>query len=111
MSEQDSVLVVLCTAPDEGVAEQLAGALIERRLAACVNLLAPARSLYRWEGKLEHATEIPMLIKTTHRAYPALENAIRELHPYQLPELLVLPVTQGLPAYLDWVRAETGSAA
>ena len=92
------------------MAEQLAGMLIERRLAACVNLLAPARSLYRWEGKLERATEIPMLIKTTHAAYPALESAIRERHPYQLPELLALSVAQGLPAYLDWVCAETGSA-
>lgn len=97
----------MCTAPDEGEANRLAAALIERRLAACVNLLAPARSIYRWRGAIETATEIPMLIKTTAAAYPALEAALRELHPYELPEILALPA-RGLPEYLAWVAAETG---
>ncbi len=99
----------MCTAPDEGEANRLAAALIERRLAACVNLLAPARSIYRWRGAIETATEIPMLIKTTAAAYPALEAALRELHPYELPEILALPAG-GLPEYLAWVAAETGGA-
>ncbi|MDN3576985.1 divalent-cation tolerance protein CutA [Chitinimonas viridis] len=106
MADKYSVLVVLCNAPDEGCAKQLAEALIARQLAACVNLLAPATSLYRWEGRLETATEIPMLIKTTAEAYPALEATLQELHPYDTPEIIALPVVAGLPAYLGWVAAE-----
>lgn len=84
----------------------LAQTLLERRLAACVNLLSPARSLYRWQGQIETATEIPMLIKTTRAGYPALEAALRELHPYEVPEIIALPLAAGLPAYLDWVAAQ-----
>ena len=100
-------LAVLTNCPDAETAEQLANALVTRRLAACVNLLPPCRSVYQWEGKVEQAVEVPLLIKTTEACYPALEAAIRELHPYQTPEIIALPVAHGLPAYLQWVADET----
>ncbi|GAB3244145.1 divalent-cation tolerance protein CutA [Chitinimonas naiadis] len=111
MTEKYSVLVVLCNAPDEGTAKMLAAALIERGLAACVNLLAPASSIYRWQGAVETTTEIPMLIKTTQHAYAALEAAICELHPYDIPEIIALPVTAGLDRYLGWVVDATQGAS
>lgn len=100
-------LAVLTNCPDAETAEQIANALVTRRLAACVNLLPPCRSVYQWEGKVEQAVEVPLLIKTTEACYPALEAAIRELHPYQTPEIIALPVAHGLPAYLQWVADET----
>jgi len=100
-------LAVLTNCPDAETAEQIANALVTRRLAACVNLLPPCRSVYQWEGKVEQAVEVPLLIKTTETCYPALEAAIRELHPYQIPEIIALPVAHGLPAYLQWVADET----
>lgn len=101
------VLLALTNLPDEQSADALARQLIERRAAACVNRLAPCTSTYRWEGKVETATEVPLLIKTTRAAWPRLEQLIREAHPYELPEIVAVPVEQGLPAYLDWVRTET----
>ncbi len=80
--------------------------LVRRRLAACVNVLAPATSFYRWEGREEEARETPLIIKTTSERYAELERAIRESHPYALPEIIALPVTQGLEDYLGWVVAE-----
>ncbi len=101
------VLLVLTNLPDEQSADTLARQLIEQRAAACVNRLAPCTSTYRWEGKIETATEVPLLIKTTRTAWPRLEQLIRASHPYELPEIVALPVEQGLPAYLDWVALET----
>lgn len=103
-----SVLLVVTNLPDRPAAERLAQVLVERRLAACVNVLAPCRSIYRWEGKLQMDEEHPVLIKTTRERYAALEAAVLESHPYGVPELIAMPVERGLPAYLDWVRAETG---
>ena len=103
----DPVLLVLTNLPDAESAQALARQLIDGRHAACVNLLAPATSVYRWEGAVETATEVPALIKCTEGGYAALEAAIRKHHPYELPEIIAVPVTQGLPAYLDWVRTET----
>lgn len=103
-----SVLLVVTNLPDRAAAESLARTLVERRLAACVNVLAPCRSTYRWEGKLQTDEEHPVLIKTTRERYAALEAALREGHPYDVPEIIAMPVERGLPAYLDWVRAETG---
>lgn len=103
-------LVVLTNCPDAAHAATLAALLVERRLAACVNVLPPCRSVYRWQGKTEDATEVPLLIKTTQACYPALETAIRENHPYELPEIVAVPVMRGLPAYLDWIAAETALA-
>jgi periplasmic divalent cation tolerance protein len=100
-------LLVLTNLPDRAAAERLADALIERRLAACVNLLAPCRSVYRWKGALQRDEEHPMLIKTTSERYPALEAAIRAGHPYELPEIIAVPIERGLQAYLDWVAAES----
>ena len=102
------VLLVLTNLPDRESAESLAQTLVERRLAACVNVLAPCRSVYRWKGTVEAAGEVPVLIKTTEACYAALAAAIRERHPYELPEIIALPVSAGLPDYLAWVAAETG---
>ena len=104
---QCQILVVLTNLPDEASAQALATTLVTERLAACVNLLAPCRSIYRWQGGIESAQEVPMLIKTTAERYPALEAAIRGHHPYELPEIIAVPIDHGLPEYLAWVTAET----
>lgn len=100
-------LVVLCNVPDAGCAERIARALVERRLAACVNILHPCLSVYRWQGEVETQHEIPLLIKTTAACFAALSAALSELHPYEVPEIIALPVSAGLPAYLEWVSQET----
>lgn len=100
-------LLVLTNLPDEAQARQLAHSLVEQRVAACVNVLAPCRSVYRWQGEIETADEVPLLIKTSADRYPALEAAIRAGHPYELPEIIAVPLTRGLPEYLEWVAAET----
>jgi periplasmic divalent cation tolerance protein len=102
-----STLLVLTNLPDRVAAERLADTLIAERLAACVNILAPCRSVYRWKGEVQHDEEHPMLIKTTTERYAALERAVRAGHPYELPEIIALPVERGLGAYLAWVGAET----
>jgi periplasmic divalent cation tolerance protein len=101
------ILLVLTNMPDRESAERLARTLVENRLAACVNILAPCASVYMWKGGVENADEHPMLIKTTRDRYAALEERIRSGHPYELPEIIAVPVTAGLPAYLEWVAAET----
>ena len=100
------VLVLLSTFPPAD-ADRIAEALVTERLAACVNLVGPVRSIYRWDGALTKDTEQLAIIKTTAARRDALAARLRELHPYQVPELLELAVTGGLPAYLDWVRSET----
>jgi len=102
-----SVLLVFTSLPDRASAQSLARAVVEARLAACVNLLVPCRSVYRWQEALQDEEEHPLLIKTTRDRYAALEAAIRERHPYELPEIVAVPVEQGLPAYLAWVTSET----
>lgn len=103
-----SMLLVITNLPDQASAEALARQLIDDRVAACVNILAPCRSVYRWQGAVETASEVPMLIKSTLERYSDLEAAIRARHPYELPEIIAVPVTAALPAYLAWVTAETG---
>ena len=100
-------LLVITNLPDRAAAEKLAEALIDGRLAACVNILSPCRSVYRWQGKVQHDEEFPLLVKTTRERYAALEQAIRAAHPYELPEIIAVPVERGLPAYLDWVAQQT----
>ena len=100
-------LLVVTNLPSRDSAEKLADALVAQRVAACVNILAPCRSVYRWKGDVQHDEEHPMLIKTTRERYPALEAAIRAGHPYELPEIIAVGVTAGLPAYLQWVADET----
>jgi periplasmic divalent cation tolerance protein len=102
-------LVVLTNLPSRESAEKLADALIEGRFAACVNILAPCRSVYRWKDAVQHDEEHPMLIKTSGERYAALESAIRNQHPYELPEIVALPIERGLPDYLAWVEAETAA--
>jgi len=101
-----TVIAILTNLPDSESAFNLARALVQRRLAACVNVLAPATSFFRWEGREEQAAEVPVLIKSTRERWPALESAIRELHPYSTPEIIALPVVAGLESYLGWVEAE-----
>lgn len=101
------ILLVISNFPNRASATTAAEALITRQLAACVNVLAECTSIYRWEGKIEHATEVPLLIKTTQAAYPQVETVLKELHPYELPEIIAVPIGSGLPEYLNWVTKET----
>ena len=103
--------VVISTLPDQASAERLADHLVGERVAACVNILAPCRSVYRWEGKVERANEVPVFIKTTSDRYAALEAAIRAVHPYSVPEIVAIPAVAGWPAYLAWVADETSGPA
>ena len=100
-------LLIITNCPDEETANAIALAAVEAKFAACVNILPRVQSIYRWQGGVESATEIPLLIKSTTTSYPALEALIRERHPYHIPEIIALPIARGLPAYLDWVAAET----
>ncbi len=109
-ADAGSALLVFSTLPDAAAAQRLARLLVERRLAACVSVLPPCASIYRWQGALEESAEVPLLIKTTAARYADLEAAIRAEHPYELPEIVAVPVQRGLPGYLDWVAAETASA-
>jgi periplasmic divalent cation tolerance protein len=103
----NEILLVMTNLPDREVAERIAASLVTGGVAACANVLADCTSVYHWEGKLEHATEVPLLIKTTRTAYPRLQDALRKLHPYEIPEIIALPVSAGLPEYLNWVVQET----
>src|SRR4051812_42015159 len=100
-------LLVITNAPDRAVAEKIARTLVEQKLAACVNILAPCASVYRWQGKIETADEIPLLIKTRSEIFPEVETAIKELHPYELPEIVAVPVAHGSSEYLEWINAAT----
>jgi len=100
-------LLVLTNVPEAELAERLARMLVEQQLAACVNILPTVASIYRWDGHIEQASEIPLLIKTTQARYTELERAIVQAHPYDVPEIVVLPLAGGLPAYLQWMRDET----
>ncbi len=104
-------VLVVTNLPDRASAEKLAALLIEQRLAACVNLLAPCASVYRWQGEIQHDEEHPLLIKTAQDRYAELEAAIRAHHPYELPEIIAVSIVQGLPAYLQWVESETRASA
>ncbi|MBS0423327.1 MAG: divalent-cation tolerance protein CutA [Proteobacteria bacterium] len=100
-------VLIISNFPDEKSAMQLAQALIRQRLAACVNVLSPCTSVYRWQGEIESAEEIPVLIKTQRQHYDRVEQLIKIMHPYELPEVIMVPITGGLPAYLLWLAAET----
>lgn len=103
----NEILLVITNLPDARTADLMAQRLIEERVAACVNRLEPCTSTYRWHDNIEIATETPLLIKTTHAAYQRVEQLIRTMHPYELPEIIAVPVSVGLPVYLDWVNNET----
>lgn len=102
------VLLVLVTAPDAEVAAGLARALVEARLAACGNVVPGLRSIYRWEGKVCDEPEALLVLKTTRDRFEALRDEVLRRHPYQVPEVVALPVQAGSAAYLDWVRAQVG---
>lgn len=102
-----SALLVLCTCPDHETAESIARALVERRLAACVSVLPGLTSVYHWQGAVEQASEVQLVIKTTRARYAEVEAAVLAVHPYELPELLAVEPVAGLAGYLGWIDAET----
>ena len=101
---QNLFQIVLTSCPDEACAERIARALVEEGLAACVNILPPMRSVYRWKGKIEDATELLLVIKSTAARFPAIRERLRALHPYELPEIIAVPIVDGLPEYLAWLN-------
>jgi periplasmic divalent cation tolerance protein len=100
-------ILVITSLPDRASAMSLAHRLVNERLAACVNVLADCTSVYRWEEKNETASEVPVIIKTLAKHYVQLEQLIKSTHPYELPEIIAVPVSNGLPAYLKWIADET----
>jgi periplasmic divalent cation tolerance protein len=104
-------IVVLCSCPDEAVASRIAGALVGEGLAACVNRVSGVRSTYRWDGVLQDDGEVLLVVKTLGERFAVLEARIRALHPYEVPEIIALPVVAGSAGYLDWVsRGSPGPA-
>ena len=101
--------MVLCACPDEPTAARIAQDLVNQRLAACVNRLSSVRSTYSWEGRIQEEPEVVLTIKTTRERYDALEVRLRALHPYEVPEIIALPVVAGSPSYLNWIAGETHS--
>ena len=100
---KDEVLLVISTFPDAETAERIGRELVTEKLAACVNILPGVRSIYRWEGKIEEGAEVIAFLKTTPARCAALQTKLKALHPYDVPELIAVPVTDGLPDYLRWV--------
>jgi periplasmic divalent cation tolerance protein len=96
--------IVLTTCPDPAVAERIAQVLVEEGLAACVNMLGPMQSVYRWRGQVETANEQLLVIKSTRARFPEIRDRVRSLHPYELPEIIAVPVADGLPEYLAWLK-------
>ena len=100
--------MALCSCPDEAVAQRLAGDLVRLRLAACVNIVPKIRSIYRWKDEVQDEGESLMIVKTTRVAYAELQSWLQQNHPYDVPEVLALPVRAGSAEYLDWVLKEIG---
>jgi periplasmic divalent cation tolerance protein len=96
--------MVLCTVPDEATARQIATALVAEQLAACVNIVPGITSVYRWKGAVETGAELLLIIKTSAAVYARLQDRIRLLHPYELPEVIAVTVDRGLPDYLAWIK-------
>ena len=104
-----AAILVITTLPGRDPAETLGNLLVRERLAACVAISPATRSIYHWRGKVETADEVTVTIKTQKSCYPAIEAAIRRVHPYELPEILAVPVIDGYAPYLDWIAAETAA--
>lgn len=104
-------LLVFTNLPNRESALALARSLVDAHLAACVNVLGGCTSIYRWQGAIETEEEVPVLIKTRAALYQAVEQAVRAQHPYDVPEIVAVPISHGLPAYIEWVAAETSGAA
>ena len=101
-------IVILCTCPDEETASRLASGLVEKELVACVNILPGIRSIYRWQGTVQDEPETMMVIKSTRDSFTQLKSWLRENHPYEVPEILALPVGTGLSEYMNWVEVNVG---
>jgi periplasmic divalent cation tolerance protein len=110
MREDTKHLLVLCTCPEKSVADTIAQSLVADRLAACVNIIPGLDSWFRWQGRIERAGELLLVIKTTRDRYPGVERKIRALHPYELPEIIALPLTLGHAPYLAWIEQATKPA-
>ena len=104
----NDAVIVFTNLPDREAALKLANELVAKKLAACVNVLSECTSVYRWKGAIENAREVPLLIKTRAARYAEVEAAIRGLHPYELPEIIAVPIVRGCDDYLQWVAGETG---
>jgi periplasmic divalent cation tolerance protein len=104
------LLILLCTVPDRETAKDLAEMLVEKGLAACVNISSPITSIYRWQGKTEQSDEFQLFVKTTKDRYQACESVLLAKHPYELPEIIAVPVEQGLDGYLNWVERCTNQS-
>ena len=107
MSLKDEIIIVFTHVPNRACAEAIAHTLLTDNLAACVNISSPVRSIYRWQGQIEQAEEIALTIKTSGQVYAALATKLQKLHPYELPEIVAIHASEGLPAYLQWVLTET----
>src|SRR5271170_5130774 len=105
----NSSTIVFVMAGGEDEAVKIARALVEERLAACVNIVSPVRSIYRWRGAIEDEREYLLIIKSRARHYPGIERRVRELHGYEVPEVLAIPIVQGSKPYLDWLFESTGA--
>ncbi|MGB5405201.1 MAG: divalent-cation tolerance protein CutA [Thiogranum sp.] len=104
MGSANDIQIVFCTVPDTDTGHRIAAQLVEYGFAACVNLIPGVESVYRWQGRLEKASEVLLMIKSRSADYTAVETAISALHPYELPEIIAVPLSNGSAGYLDWVR-------
>jgi periplasmic divalent cation tolerance protein len=104
MQMSSEILMVYCTCPDEQVAESISTHIVERGLAGCVNRIPGLTSVYKWEGEMKSGTEVLLLIKTTADRCAALTTELAKIHPYELPEIIAVPVTAGHQPYLDWIK-------
>ncbi len=100
-------IIVFITAPNEDEAAQIAKSLVEAKLAACVNIIKNIRSIYRWQGKIEDDTEVLMIAKTQKRLFNTLSKKVKELHSYDVPEIIALPIVEGSEDYLKWLKEVT----
>ena len=107
MPDTTGTLIVLCTCPDDAVAADLSRQLVEAGLAACINRFPGLTSVYRWEGQMKEGTEVQLVIKTSAERVDQLTEELARLHPYELPEIIAVPITAGHQPYLDWIRDST----
>lgn len=103
----NTALLVMTNVPDQEVAISLATLLVEKKLVACVNIQPQVQSVFRWRGAVEMKNEVTLMIKSTTQRYDALESLIKQHHPYDVPEIIAIPIAQGLPLYLQWIAEET----
>lgn len=102
---QEAYQIILCTCPDKETAEKIANTLVTDKLAACVNIVPGITSVFSWQGQVQSDQESLLLIKTRADFYPQVESGIKSIHPYELPEIVAVPVQQGLPEYLQWINS------